>query len=237
MLKYSRIRCLFLTIIVGLSILVSICLGINGQINFKSILTLVLMSVLIEIFLVVRLIMYNKEYKLYKERESDLLNKGYKKIHDNLFVDENNKRINILGTDYGFNQIVYCDLIRNIIPKKDPNGFDECNELYVNITTDNLQNPNIKYNVMTRPYLKVPSVEFDNSIRDAKNIISYLNIIISRNKEVIFDNGNVTKIEHRYINEPTANDKLRELYKLYQDGIITEYEYNIEKQQILDKEN
>lgn len=109
--------------------------------------------------------------------------------------------------------------------------------MYVNITTDNLQNPNIKFNVMTRPYLVVPSVNFDNSINDAKNIISYLSIIIAKNNEVKFENGNVTKIEHRYINEATANDKLRELYKLYQDGIITEYEYNIEKQQILDKEN
>lgn len=62
-----------------------------------------------------------------------------------------------------------------------------------------------------------------------------MKIVISQNNEKYIEIGTVTKIEHRYITEETVQDQIKKLAELYKDGVLTEYEYSIKKQELLEK--
>lgn len=210
-----------------------------------------------EYFTIKKIKKINIQKEEYNERESLLLKKGYKKICNNLFLDEENKIINIMGNDYKFSQIIDCELIENSNSinssygktkgKMKSNGkikartntisttSDFCNELYLSITTDNLNNPNVKLDIRGKGMLNVNSQKYKDVIKKANEIVSLFKLIISKNSQKYIENGTVTKIEHRYIEEKSNEQRLEELAKLHKDGVLTDYEYSIKKQELLNK--
>lgn len=157
-----------------------------------------------------------KRQILEKEKiENNLLRNDYKKIFDNLFIDENRKILNIYGKDYGFSQIIDCELVQNNSTinstlgntkgKIKNNGkikartntlsaeTNYCNELYLNITVDDLYNPNIKLNVRGVGVLNTNGEKYKNVISKANEILSLFKLIISKNSVSYVDNGTVTK--------------------------------------------
>ena len=237
MLKYSFTLTVTAMTLIAFFIISIFVLMFQGMFSMPFLLTIEVLLILLEVILSFKFKKLRAELLEFKEREKTLLEKGYKKVYDNFYIDETNKRLNILGVDYGSNQILHCELNKIINPKEENTPSDFCSKLYITITIDDMKKPNIEFSLMTRPTLMVNSGEYQDALDSANKIVSYLNIIISNNNDLKFENGNVTKIEHRYVAQESADDKLRELYKLYKDGVITEYEYNIEKKQILDKEN
>lgn len=189
-----------------------------------------------------------KEQEEKKEKEKILFRQGYRKVYDDLYINEENKKLNILGKDYAFSQIIECELIENNneisnsygkIKKTRVHTFSTdtnyCNELYINITVEDLENPNIKLNVRGKGILETNGEKYKKVLKNANNILSLLKIIISKNNEKYIETGTVTKIEHRYITEETVQDQIKKLSELYKDGILTEYEYNIKKMELLEK--
>ena len=199
-----------------------------------------------------------KRQILDKEKmENNLLRSGYKKIYDNLFLDESRKVVNIYGKDYGFSQIVECELIENDNTINSIYGNTKgkiknsgkiksrtntistssnyCNELYINITVDDFKNPNIKLDIRGKGLLNTTSKKYENVIKKANEIVSLFKLIVSKNNEKYIENGTVTKIEHKYIEEESNIKKLEELYRLYKKGTLTDYEYSIKKQELLEK--
>ncbi len=192
-----------------------------------------------------------------KKKEEILFRQGYKKIYDNIYMNEESKKLNILGKDYGFSQIIECELIEttntinssygNAKGKLKNNGkiktrintlsteTNYCNELYINITVEDFNNPNIKLNVRGKGILATNGLKYKEVLKKANNILSLLKIIISKNNERYIENGTVTKIEHRYITEETVQDQIKKISELYKDGVLTEYEYSIKKQELLEK--
>lgn len=157
-----------------------------------------------------------KRQILEKEKiENNLLRNDYKKIFDNLFIDENRKILNIYGKDYRFSQIIDCELVQNNSTinstlgntkgKIKNNGkikartntlsaeTNYCNELYLNITVDDLYNPNIKLNVRGVGVLNTNGEKYKNVISKANEILSLFKLIISKNSVSYVDNGTVTK--------------------------------------------
>lgn len=220
--------------------------------------------IILEIFLGILIYCFIRSIKKEKQKEEDkkkieeaLFRQGYKKIYDNIYMNEENKKMNILGKDYGFSQIIECELIEttntisssygNAKGKLKNNGriktkmntlsaeTNYCNELYINITVEDFENPNIKLNVRGKGILATNGEKYKKVIKNANNILSLLKIIISKNNEKYIERGTVTKIEHRYITEETVQDQIKKLSELYKDGVLTEYEYSIKKQELLEK--
>ncbi len=200
------------------------------------------------------LIMQNKKKKqqiMEEERlkEQRLLSEGYRKIYTNLFIDESNKCILINDKKYGFSQIVDCELIENDTSISNTYGntkgkiksttstisaqSDYCGELYLNITVDDFNNPNIKLNVRGTGLLNTSGQKYRDVMKRANEILSLFKLIISKNNEKYEEQGTITKIEHRYIEEKGYEQKLEELAKLHREGILTDYEYSIKKQELL----
>lgn len=209
-------------------------------------------------YFTIRKIKEIKRQILEKEKiENNLLRNGYKKIFDNLFIDDNRKVLNIYGKDYGFSQIIDCELIQNNSTinstlgntkgKIKNNGkikarintlsaeTNYCNELYLNITIDDLYNPNIKLNVRGVGALNTNGEKYKNVINKANEMLSLFKLIISKNNVSYVDNGTITKIEHKYVEEESNIQKLEELSKLHKNGALTDYEYSIKKQELLEK--
>lgn len=192
-----------------------------------------------------------------KLKEQQLINEGYNKIYTNLYINEGNKCILINGIKYGFSQIVDCELIENknsinntygqTRGKMKNNGkiktrtntfsseIDYCNELYLNITIDDFNNPNIKFNVRGTGVLNTKGEKYKNVIKKANEILSIFKLIISKNNEKYIENGTITKIEHRYITEETIEEQIKKLGELYKDGILTDYEFSTKKMELLEK--
>lgn len=209
-------------------------------------------------YFTIRKIKEIKRQMLEKEKiENNLLRDGYKKIFDYLFIDENRKVLNIYGKDYGFSQIIDCELVENNSTinstlgntkgKIKNNGkiksktntiavsSDYCNELYMNITVDDFNNPNIKLDVRGKGMLNTTSNKYKDTMKKANEVLSMFKLIILKNNEKYVENGTVTKIEHRYIQEKSYEQRLEELSRLYKDGALTDYEYSIKKQELLEK--
>ena len=191
------------------------------------------------------------------EKENNLLKQGYRKVYDNLYIKEKDQKINIQGKVLGFSQIIDCELIEN----KDTinNSFGNtkgkikndgsistkvntvstetsyCNELYINITVEDYKNPNIKLDVKGKGILPTNGAKYKEVLKNANNILSLLKIIISKNNEKYIETGTVTKIEHRHITEETVQEQIKRLSELYKDGVLTEYEYSMKKQELLEK--
>lgn len=209
-------------------------------------------------FFTIKKIKEIKKQILDKEKiENNLLRNGYKRIYDNLFLDENRKALNIYGKDYGFSQIIDCELVQNNSTinstlgntkgKIKNNGkikartnslsteTNYCNELYLNITVDSIEEPNIKLNVRGLGVLNTNGEKYKNVISKANEILSLFKLIISKNNVSYVENGTVTKIEHKYVEESNNIQKLEELSKLHKNGVLTDYEYSIKKQELLEK--
>jgi len=200
-----------------------------------------------------------KEKKEIRKKEMLLFTQGYKKVCDNLYINEESKKLNILGKDYGFSQILDCELIENSNTintsygntrgklknngkiKARVNTFSTetsyCNELYINITVEDFNYPNIKLDVRGKGLLKINGSKYKEVLKNANNILSLLKVVISKNNEKYVESGTITKIEHRYVTEESVQDQIKKIAELYKDGILTEYEFNIKKQELLEKIN
>lgn len=190
--------------------------------------------------------------------EKMLLERGYKKIYDNIFINEDTCKLNIMNQDYGFSDIIDCEIIENEQNISNTYGqtngriksnnkikartnsyatqIEYCSRLAIKMTIQDLNNPNIiidiiKYNVNKN------SKKYAQLYSEAQRILSVFKVIISKNKEKYIENGTITKIEHRYINEETAEDKIKKLSELYKEGILTEYEFVTKKMELLEKLN
>lgn len=191
------------------------------------------------------------------DMENILLRDGYKKICKGIFVDEQKQKINILNKEYGFSQIVNCELIvnnkslDNVYSKTKgkvkkngkikanthnyKNQTSYCEQIYINILVDDLQKPNIKINLKENYNLNVNSKKYKETIAEAEKVVSMLKVIISRNNEKYIENGTVTKVEHKYITEENASIQIERLSQLHKDGILTDYEFEMKKKELLDK--
>lgn len=75
----------------------------------------------------------------------------------------------------------------------------------------------------------------NSQMDEANKIVSTLKIIISKNNERFIENGTITKVEHKYITEENASIQIERLSQLYKDGILSEYEFETKKKELLDK--
>ena len=201
----------------------------------------------VTIFLVIRKISsIQKHNKQVKKMEEQIYNRGYEKICDGFFINEKEHSLNLQGTYLGFSQIIDCELMEN---KQQVSQIyqtsstththtmkEYCTELYINITIENLDNPTIKLDFMEyMSAILIGSKKYNKILEQANHAMATLKVIISKANEQYINKGRVTKIEHRYINEKTPEEKLKEITKLYEKGFLTEYEYGIKKKELLDK--
>ncbi len=169
-----------------------------------------------------------------KQKDKKYYENGYIKIFDTIYINEKQRKININDSDYGFNQLIDCELVKKegslnstYFSKNGRKALTSerniCTELYIIVTVDDFKNPNL------RVYLK------NYQIDEANKIISALKIIISKNNEKFIENGTITKVEHKYITEENASIQIERLSQLYKDGILNEYEFETKKKELLDK--
>ena len=251
---YKKWWFIILLIIIGIPVLIF-------EIALVAVVPPVIVLEAIVVLTIYYLVKTTKKQKKIKteqeEKEKIIISKGYKKICDNLFLNEQNKSLIINDIKYGFSQIVECELIENdntinntygnTKGKIKNNGKiksktntisvsnDYCNELYLNITVDDFNNPNIKLDVRGKGLLNTDSEKYKKTIKRANEILSMFKVIISKNNEQYIENGTITKVEHRYIEEKSYEQKLDELSKLHKNGALTDYEYSIKKQELLEK--
>ncbi len=212
---YKKTWFLILMFLLGLTLLQVI--GVSEDI-------LTAITIIVIISFVIKLYIKNKQKQQeIKDKELDLINQGYKKICSNFFVDEENYRVNILDNIYGFSQIIDYEII------------ETTTNIAIEITTENFEKPIITLNLIKGKNISSKKTKHEKALNDVKNVEATLKIIISKNKEKYFKNGNVTKIEHRYTVEKTIEDKIKELGKLYKEGLLTEYEFATKKMELLEK--
>lgn len=212
---YKKTWFLILVFLLGLTLLEVI--GVSEDI-------LTAITIVATIFLGIKIYTKNKQKQQdIKDKELDLINQGYKKICSNFFVDEENYRVNILDNIYGFSQIIDYEII------------ETSTNIVIEITTENFEKPIITLNLIEGKNISSKKTKYENALNDVKNVEAALKIIISKNKEEYYKDGNVTKIEHRYTVEKTIEDEIKELGKLYKDGLLTEYEFATKKMELLEK--
>lgn len=212
---YKKTWFLILVFLLGLTLLEVI--GVSEDI-------LTAITIVATIFLGIKIYTKNKQKQQnIKDKELDLINQGYKKICSNFFVDEENYRVNILDNIYGFSQIIDYEII------------ETSTNIAIEITTENFEKPIITLNLIEGKNISSKKTKYENALNDVKNVEAALKIIISKNKEEYYKDGNVTKIEHRYTVEKTIEDEIKELGKLYKDGLLTEYEFATKKMELLEK--
>jgi hypothetical protein len=193
-----------------------------------------------------------KELRLQKERE--MIQQGYKKICDDFYINNEEHKLKILDTVYGFSQIIDCELIENgttlsytnrIGKIKNNNKaklsyitsqIQSCTDLAVNITVDDFNNPRIVFDCKYgKRNISKNSKEYKEYMNNAQNIISALKIIIAQNNEKYIETGTITKVEHKYITEENASIQIERLSQLHKDGVLTDYEFEMKKKELLDK--
>ena len=162
----------------------------------------------------------NPYYATKKDEETEkkdlkLLGEGYKKIYNNLYINDKEKVLIINNKKYGFSQIIDCELVQNnntinatlgnTKGRVKNNGkikartntlsteTNYCNELYLNITVDSLEDPNIKLNVIELGALNTNGEKYRNIISKANEILSLFKLIISKNDVSYTENGTITK--------------------------------------------
>ncbi len=186
--------------------------------------------------------------------ENKLLKQGYKKICNEFFVNNDEHKLNILGNVYGFSQIIDCELIENGSTLSYTTGtskikhnnkanlsyttsqIESCTDLAINITVDDFNNPRIVFDCKYgKRNISKNSKEYKEYMNNAQNIISTLKIIISQNNEKYIEKGTITKVEHKYITEENASNQIERLSKLHKDGVLTDYEFEMKKKELLDK--
>lgn len=193
-----------------------------------------------------------KELKLQKERK--LIQQGFKELCDDFYINEEEKKLEISGTIYGFSQILDCELIEDETSISNTVGNSKiksskkmkmnyatfqtnlCTTLSINITTTDINNPRIVFNCKYgQRSISKNSKQYKEYMNNAQNIISTLKIIISKNNEKYIETGTITKVEHKYITEENASIQIERLSQLHKDGILTDYEFEMKKKELLDK--
>ncbi len=169
-----------------------------------------------------------------KQKDKKYYENGYTKIFNTIYINEKEKKININDSDYGFNQLIDCELVkkenslnRTYFSKNGRKALTSqrniCTELYIIVTVDDFNTPNLKITLK------------NSQMDEANKIVSTLKIIISKNNERFIENGTITKVEHKYITEENASIQIERLSQLYKDGILNEYEFETKKKELLDK--
>lgn len=192
-----------------------------------------------------------KELKLQKERM--MAQQGYKKICDNFFINNEEHKLNILDKVYGFSQIIDCELVEDGTSisrtignskiksaKKMHTNYTTvqtniCTTLFINITTTDINNPRVIFDCRYGKNFTKSSRAYKEAINNAQNIIATLKIVIAQNNEKYIESGTITKIEHKYITEENASIQIERLSQLHKDGILTDYEFEMKKKELLDK--
>ena len=188
------------------------------------------------------------------DKENTLLKEGYKKICDEFFVNNDKHKLNILGNVYGFSQMIDCELIENESTLSYTTGkskikhnnkanlsyttsqIESCTDLAINITVDDFNNPRIVFDCKYgKRNISKKSKEYKEYMNNAQNIISTLKIIISQNNEKYIEKGTITKVEHKYITEENASIQIERLSQLHKEGVLTDYEFEMKKKELLDK--
>lgn len=209
----------------------------------------------IGIFFLVLNSVVKKQKRLRKEldKENSLIKQGYKKVCPSFFVNNNEHKLCILDKVYGFSQIVDCELVEdeNVISqtigktkiknikkaktKYQTTQLEICTNLGVNITTSDFNNPRIMFDCKYGKNITKNSVQYKEALNNAQNIISTLKIVISQNNEKYIETGTITKIEHKYITEENASTQIERLSLLHKDGVLTDYEFEMKKKELLEK--
>lgn len=192
------------------------------------------------------------------KKESKMIEDGYQKIYNNFYTNEKEKKICLNDNFYGFSDIIESTIVKNsntststygnskgkikngkIKSKTNTysNNIQYCKDLYINIVIDSISNPNEKIFIKRPQSVKLNemSVRYKELYEDAERVQSVLQVIIKNGKENYIENGTVTKIEHRYITEEDAMSKIQKLSELHDAGVLTDYEFSIKKQELLDK--
>lgn len=242
---YLKVYKFLLIILIPLTLLISI------------VMPALLIGVVLEIAF---LVLTTKKIKKIKEiqiiqqnKEKELLRQGYKKICKGFFVNDEEHKINILDETYGFSQIIDCELIedgnsisqttgkikiKNIKKAKtkyQTTQTEICTNLGVNITTSDFNNPRIMFDCKYGKNILKDSKQYKEALNNAQNIISTLKIVISQNNEKYIETGTITKVEHKYITEENASIQIERLSQLHKDGVLTDYEFEIKKKELLEK--
>ena len=211
-----------------------------------EILILDIMLVVMICFKMRKIYKIQKHNKKVNEMEKQIYNRGYEKICDGFFINEKEHSVNLQGTYLGFNQIVDCELMENkqqISQTYQTSNTththtmkEYCIELYINITIENLDDPTIRLDfVRDKDVVLIGSKKYNQILEKANTAMATLKVVISKANEAYVNKGTITKIEHRYINEKTPEEQLKEITDLYKKGFLTEYEYGMKKKELLDK--
>lgn len=242
---YLKVYKFLLIILIPLTLLVSI------------VMPLLLLVVLVEITSLKSITKKIKEIKenqiKQQNKENELLKQGYKKVCPQFFVNDKENKLNILNEIYGFSQIVDCELIddeksiyqtigntkiKNINKAKTTYYTTQlgiCANLGVNITTTNFNNPRIMFDCKYGKTIYKNTNAYKEALNNAQNIISTLKAVISKNNEKYIETGTITKVEHKYITEENASIQIERLSQLHKDGVLTDYEFEMKKKELLDK--
>ena len=235
-----------------LYIIIAILWGIVVILSFMvipilpEILILDIMLVVMICFIMRKIYKIQKHNKQVNEMEKQIYNRGYEKICDGFFINEKEHSVNLQGTYLGFNQIVDCELMENkqqISQTYQTSNTththtmkEYCIELYINITIENLDDPTIRLDfVRDKDVVLIGSKKYNQILEKANTAMATLKVVISKANEAYVNKGTITKIEHRYINEKTPEEQLKEITDLYKKGFLTEYEYGMKKKELLDK--
>nr|DAW37640.1 MAG TPA: Short C-terminal domain [Caudoviricetes sp.] len=211
------------------------------------------------IFLIIFLSIYKFNIKKQKklryelDKENSLIKQGYNKVCKGFFIDNNKHKLNILDREYGFSQIIDCELIENgtsisqtigrtkvknvrkLNTRYQTTQLDICTDLGVNITTNDFNNPRIMFDCKYEKNFTKNSKAYREALENAKNIIATLKIVIAQNNEKYIETGTITKVEHKYITEENASIQIERLSQLHKDGVLTDYEFEMKKKELLDK--
>ena len=159
----------------------------------------------------------------------------------------------ILDAVYGFSQIIDCELIENgtsisqtigrtkvknvrkLNTRYQTTQLDICTDLGVNITTNDFNNPRIMFDCKYGKNFTKNSKAYREALENAQNIIATLKIVIAQNNEKYIETGTITKVEHKYITEENASIQIERLSQLHKDGVLTDYEFEMKKKELLDK--
>lgn len=190
----------FLSILLIILIIFSLLLAIV----YSQMLVATIICAIIEI-IVVKRIKENKRYiAIQKKEELKYLNNGYKKLYDNIYLKEEEKKIIINNKDYNFSQIVDCELITDNNSVNTTLGKSKgklknsgkiktksisttvntgyCNDMYINVVVDDFEEPNIRINLRRNGLIYVNGEKYKKMQAIGNKIIATLKLIISRNK-------------------------------------------------------
>nr|DAR00961.1 MAG TPA: hypothetical protein [Caudoviricetes sp.] len=192
---YYYCLCILLGIIIVCSLLLSI---VYSKMLFITVILGVIQAY------VIKKIINNKRYiKIQKEEEIKNLNKGYKKIYDNIYLKKEENKIKINNKDYKFSQIIDCELVTENNSVNTTFGKDKgklknngkikvksvattlnteyCNNMYINVIVDDIEEPNIKINLRKNGLIYVNGKKYKEMKEAGNKIVATLKLIISKN--------------------------------------------------------